>query len=430
MERCHLSGFMEDAVEAHRTELVVALCGSEKKHRQSFEKIRRYAEGIRDESGKNGTPTFGGGRTFVFVDMKYDAHNREMTTDDDDMKVDVVLHKLSTLPPEAFGALLEWCEATSAKRRQKRLPPVVVIDPPNAARVVMKRSTLAKALEGRPVPSFFLTPRSWFCSCGGGALEPLGWRNTDSTVIPDTTEGSCEWWITKTDLSTGPSYTHRMVVWQGPVPTNGVPEAVMKLLPSESQTYIVQKFFLSALPFVLKVYCVREYVAIRAVSAFSLLRALLDGYSSINSNREGFQPVCIDSQKIFANKDLWDQQNPQLAQHWQRYLIEGGEAHTQCKAIAAQLSQTLQLSLFGFDLLLLPKDLPSGNQPILESPITAEAVGALLFEEKGVGSPTILLRTAVPMVVDVNYFPGYAGMSEVERRITEMIESSVVSKDC
>nr|CCC92387.1 conserved hypothetical protein [Trypanosoma congolense IL3000] len=363
--------------------------------------------------------------TIVFVDMKFDTANCKMSTEND-LEVDVILQKTSTLPPEAFQALLQWCEVTSALRSEKELPPVVVIDPPQIAQVVLRRSLLVSVLHSGMPASLCLTPRSWVCHCPAGVPELIEGGDKEGTEkrVEDG-NGSEAWWIAKTDLSTGLPYTHRMVVWYGPFPRGGVPLAVRRLLPSEASTFVMQEFLVHAIPFVLKVYCVGGHMSIRAVPVASL--AYVGCRELYSPHGEGLsrEPIAVDSQKMFSHKGEWERQHPQLANFWRSYLAEGSQFHSRCLHIASQLSQVLQLSLFGFDLLLLPAepDWKGWSKP--NCPMTPEAVGKLLFDEENEGVPTAVLRNVFPVVVDVNYFPGYGGMPNVEQYMLELIESRV-----
>ncbi|KEG09449.1 hypothetical protein DQ04_05201010 [Trypanosoma grayi] len=398
--------------------IVIAVCGSEKKHQQSFDKLKRYV----DEKGD------GDGVLFAVVTMCYEGNKNKLTTETGGEGVDVVLHKVSTLHPMAGEALERWCAVATRKRRRRGLPPVIVVDPVEHTQLVLRRSFLNKLLDGRLRRPLCPMPRSWLWARQGAPMTPLG---LSSFVLHDASADAAElhrsdgppgerWWIAKPDISTGDPQAHHMVVWRGVQPIESLPEEVCRLLPSELNAFIVQEFLACALPVVLKVYCIGTDAFVRVVSTAPLLRCVL-------AQTNG--PVFIDSQQKYPDDDTWERETTQ----WMKYLAKGGRAHAQCTKIAAELAEELQLTLFGFDLLLIPENLSRDGSIRLDAASTARerSLAAsrrdapLLFDEV-TGAATSFLCSAVPVLVDVNYFPGFAGMENAEERLLNVIESKVL----
>ncbi|KAG8348215.1 hypothetical protein ERJ75_000425300 [Trypanosoma vivax] len=392
------------------THIVIGLYASEKKHRQSFERLRRYVEEV---GGSDTAQSCNDALSYSLVNMIFDAKDNVLTTEDN-QEVDVVLHKVSTLSPNASSTLMEWCGVVSLRRHERGLPPVVIVDPLSSAEYVTRRSRVYERLGSKlPLP-LCITPRSWLWARGDLSMRAL---LSPSYLLPhdrrDTT-----WWIAKTDLATGPSYTHRMVVWRGPRPEAALPPSVLALLPVESTSFVVQEFFIEAVPFVIKVYCIGMFVGAKVVSTTPLLQ-LLRGQALGDGNAEaiGEEPVCFDSQKVFTDKEEW-KSDTELARCWQNFLSEGGHGYVQCAHIAAQLAQELHLTLFGFDLLLVPRGRPANDCPLLEMD------RASLFDSV-TGAPTPLLSEALPVVVDVNYFPSFSGVRHMEQHVLDVIKTKV-----
>lgn len=404
--------------------IVIALCVPEKKHRQFFDKLRVCTTEINARNKCDG----GRGISFSFVKMHYDEKRDEVLTDTWE-DVDVVLHKVSALHPKTAGALKRWCTAASWSRRRKHLPPVVVVDPVDVTRVVLRRSLVCELLSSRLKQPFCPMPRSWLWTRGDEALTPLGpFSSSPRTEERDASLGvradppGERWWIVKPDLSSGPAFTHHMVIWRGAHPESAPPKEVQQLLPPEANEFVVQEFLFSAIPVVIKVYCIGTYVFVKAVSETPLMRHILSGAGA---------PVMMDSQKKFENDAEWEKEVVQ----WKKFLAEGGRMHAHCSQIAAQLTEELGLTLFGFDLLLVPEHLcsrgailPDASAGPPEELITTSPYShAPLFDEVR-DSPTRLLCSAIPVLVDVNYFPGFSGVEKLGERLLELIESRVMNE--
>ncbi|RNF21809.1 uncharacterized protein Tco025E_03213 [Trypanosoma conorhini] len=403
--------------------VVIALCGSAKKKRQSFDKLQRYVE----ETGRGRGGGGGDGNahvTFSFLEMHYDEGQDTFSTVAG-MDADVVLHKVSTLPPSAVGALRRWCAAASQRRRRRRLPPVLLVDPMETTRLVLHRSLTYKMLDSRLKRPFCRIPCSWLWTRDCASLVPLGFSSPglgdgEATPPPGTAQRPREkWWIAKPDLSTGPPFTHHMVIWKGVQPVSAMPEEVRRLLPAGGSAFVVQEFLSHALPVVIKVYCIGRHVFVKAVSTTPLLRRVLSEMGG---------PVFVDSQSKFPTETGWEKEEA----CWRSYLAEGGSAHTQCREIAEVLVQELGLTLFGFDLLLTPEhgsrqgsSWPGASAASQETSPNAAWLDAPLFDG-ATGAPAAPLCSAAPVLVDVNYFPGFAGVEDAAARVLDVVKSKVL----
>ncbi|KAF5222820.1 hypothetical protein ECC02_004152 [Trypanosoma cruzi] len=390
-------------------QFVIALCSSERK-KPFFEKLQRYVEekGSLEREGDDGAHV-----TFSFVWMQYDPERNKFSTGTEN-DADLVLHKVSTLPPKAVGALCRWCAAASRRRRRGRIPPVIIIDPVELTRLVLQRSLLYKMLDGRLKRPLCPVPHSWLWIRDGASLTPLGLSSfvlsdEEDTEVMGASQSSREtWWIVKSDISTGPSFTHQMVIWKGCRPEKSLPEEVLSLLSSCVNSFVLQEFFLHAISVVIKVYCIGTVVFVKAVPTAPLLRCVLSKMGG---------PVFVDSQEKFPIDAGWVEEEAR----WRNYLAVGGRAHTQCSQIAEQLVRELGLTLFGFDLLLVPKKV-SGQ---CDTPLGASLRDAPLFDEV-TGAPSALLCSATPVIVDVNYFPGFSGVENVAEHVLDVIKSKAL----
>ncbi|ORC88842.1 uncharacterized protein TM35_000152730 [Trypanosoma theileri] len=442
--------------------VVIALCGSEKKHRQSFDRLRQYVESRREVGVGNGTANGGNGNgsgngsssssgiiatscdaaavatanviSFSIVKLCYDDNSNKLFTETGvDEDVDVVLHKISTLPSKAAVALKEWCVVTSRKRLQKQLSPVIIIDPMESTRLVLQRSFVCKLFDGRLRRPLCLTLRSWLWTRNSDdAMMPLGISSfvLGDAIACEVPHSSSMWRIMKPDLSTGPPHTHHMVVWKGSSdPETPVPEKVQRLLPKEFDTFVLQGFLISSIPVVIKVYCIGTSVFVKAVSTTPLLRKILAGAG---------EPVFVDSQVKYPDEEGWKEQE----KNWKSFLAEGGRMYTTCSQISSHIAEELHLSLFGFDLLLVPHHLSRHDSFLLDAAAiatpemiqttstTTNGISSILHEEnlfdKTTGTPTPLLSSAVPVLVDVNYFPGFSGIENASESLLEVITSKVM----
>ncbi|RNF09916.1 hypothetical protein TraAM80_01968 [Trypanosoma rangeli] len=412
---------MSDA--SNEKHVVIALCGSAKKKRQSFDKLQRYLEDV--GAARSGSEGCGDVRfTFSFLEMHYDeVENKFSTVTRED--ADVVLHKISTLPPSAVGALRRWCVVASKERRRRHLPPVILVDPVEKTRLVLRRSLIYKLLGSHLKRPFCQIPCSWLWTRDEVSLVPLGFvslglNDEEAAGSPGTTQHPPErWWMAKPDLSTGPPFTHHMVIWKGVQPKSDLPEEVRCLLPPSGNAFVVQEFLSYALPVVIKVYCIGSRVFVKAVSTTPLLRRVLSGMGA---------PVFVDSQSKFLNETGWEEEEA----CWRSYLAEGGRAHTQCSQIAKVLFQGLGLTLFGFDLLLTPEHglqqgstLPAALSISQKTSPHTILLDTSLFDVV-TGAPSALLCSASPVLIDVNYFPGFAGVEDAAEHMLDAIKAKVL----
>ncbi|GET89043.1 hypothetical protein, conserved [Leishmania tarentolae] len=483
-------------------------------------------------------------------------------------EVDVVLHKVATFgTPAAIRALRKWCKGVQKRRSRQRRAPLVVVDPIEKVQLLMTRSMLCKLLnnmgnDGQPIA---LMPRTFLWDCasdtacrhtggtnGSSAVTPLGIHSFAS--LEEQKEARANgtaaehWWIAKPDNSTGPAFTHHLVMWLTRDADVSVPAAVKAALPTEARRFILQELYVYALPVVLKVYCVGQHISVKVNPTVSLLAylwehthgsTLADVPVTMDSQDEGFfstvasiststlprtfsaTPSTVDNaaQSALAtnaddaaqpaasptmNASKADDPPPsptELPQgtsrescsaeqspiawesmivpvdNWNAFLARGTPAYTAISKLAQDLSgyAGIGLSLYGFDVVLVPQNLahtyqrkgsrgigrtegatvryegvaPSQSKVAHRSADTAERPQRMsvsqsmrkltgdnasapagpvpqLFRASDMfdpasGAPTSLLLDSIPVVIDVNYFPGYKGVAEVSQCMLELI---------
>ncbi|CBZ34589.1 hypothetical protein, conserved [Leishmania donovani] len=471
-------------------------------------------------------------------------------------EVDVVLHKVATFgTPVAIRALHQWYKGAQKRRSRRRRAPLIVVDPLEKVQLLMTRSMLCKLLnnvgdDGQPIA---LTPRTFMWDCppdaacrharrtnGSSAATPLGIHSF--TSIEEQKEARANgtaaehWWIAKPDESTGPAFTHHLVMWLTRDADVSVPAAVKAALPTEACRFILQELYVYALPVVLKVYCVGSHISVKANPTVSLLnylwehtrgstvadvpvamdsqdKAFFSTVASASTSRsqptlsamasstdDGAPPATsptmnatnaadappsptelpqgTSSESASAEQSLiaWESMVVP-ADNWNAFLAPGTPAYTAISKLAQDLSGDagIGLSLYGFDIVLVPQYLahtyqrkgargigrtegatvryegaaPSLSKVAHRSADTAEPVQRLpashsmrklpgagasappspvsrLFRASDMfdpasGAPTSLLLDSIPVVIDVNYFPGYKGVAEVNQHMLELI---------
>lgn len=470
-------------------------------------------------------------------------------------EVDVVLHKVATFgTPVAIRALHQWYKGAKRRRSRQRRAPLMVIDPLEKVQLLMTRSMLCKLLnnagdDGQPIA---LIPRTFMWDCpsnaacghagrtnGSSAATPLGIHSFTSMEEQEARANGTaaeHWWIAKPDESTGPVFTHHLVMWLTRDADVSVPAAVKAALPTEACRFILQELYVYALPVVLKVYCVGSHISVKVNPTVSLLnylwehtrgstvadvpvtldsqdKAFFSAVGSVSTSRsqptlsamtsstdDGVQPVTspamnpttvvgvppsptepprgTSSESASAEQPLiaWESMVVP-ADNWNAFLAPGTPAYTAISKLAQDLSGDagIGLSLYGFDLVLVPQYLahayqrkgargigrtegatvryegvaPSLSKVAHRSTDTAESAQRLpgshnmrklpgasasvpptpasqLFRASDMfdpasGAPTPLLLDSIPVVIDVNYFPGYKGVAEVNQHILELI---------
>ncbi|KAG5504092.1 hypothetical protein GH5_04955 [Leishmania sp. Ghana 2012 LV757] len=155
------------------------------------------------------------------------------------------------------------------------------------------------------------------------------------------------------------------------------------------------------------------------------------------------------------------------ADKWNAFLAPGTPAHTAISKLAQELSgyAGIGLSLYGFDVLLVPQylahtyqrkgargigrtegatvryegvpsslsktalrpsgshgmhTLPGAGASVPPSPVSQPFRASDMFDLAS-GAPTSLLLDSIPVVIDVNYFPGYKGIAEANQHMLELI---------
>ncbi|KAG5477851.1 hypothetical protein LSCM1_05153 [Leishmania martiniquensis] len=460
-------------------------------------------------------------------------------------EVDVVLHKVATFGTSlAIRALEGWCKFAQKRRSRQQRTPLVVIDPLEKVQLLMKRSMLYKLLDnlgdsGQPVAliprTFMWDPPSRALSrrtggtIGSSTATPLGIHSFTLMEEKETRANGTateRWWIAKPDEGTGPAFTHHLVIWLTRGADVTVPAAVKAALPAEAHRFILQEFYMYALPVVLKVYCVGSNVKVKVNPTVNLLSHLweqtrgstvLDVPVTMDSQDKAFfstvtsastarlQPALSStasdadygmqsgtwptmSASKAAAAPLSPTERPQgpssgsasadqsfiawesmiaPADKWNAFLAPGTPAHTAISKLAQDLSgyAGIGLSLYGFDLLLVPQYLahtyqrkgargightegatvryegvaaslsraaprPSGSHGARTlpgvgasappSPVSQPFRASDMFDPTS-GAPTSLLLDSIPIVIDVNYFPGYKGITEANQHMLELI---------
>ncbi|EPY28192.1 hypothetical protein STCU_05255 [Strigomonas culicis] len=366
-------------------------------------------------------------------------------------EVDVVLHKVASFgTPDAEQALVRWCKGVDRHRARRRQPPVIMMDPLEKVGLLTTRSMLCQLLDkdeadGRPlalIPRTFLWQRSTQ-PLEASALTPVGLR---SFALPhDAAQRDGLWWIAKPEEGTGPAFTHHLVMWHGTEAC--VAPAVAAQLPPQSNTFVIQEFYASALPVVVKVYCIGPRVFIKVNPTIHLLATLRGSTASVNV------PVQMDSQNrsLFSKEALTTEDGttyaPAPSALWDRFFAPGTAARANVAQLAANLSSEsgLGLQLFGFDILLLPRYAAHAHQRDLSKGIgyaaasdhasTTDAAPHRQEEAEkylvrppsdmfdlASGAATPLLMESVPIVIDMNFFPGYSGMPSANTDMMHLID--------
>ncbi|CCW62628.1 unnamed protein product [Phytomonas sp. EM1] len=415
-------------------------------------------------------------------------------------EVDIILHKVTTYGiPEATRALHEWCDNVRKIQMSLKRPLLIVLDPINKMQVLTMRSMVYKLLDNVDDShhSLALIPRTFLWElyhtfgiqkCPekvgigasiGAASKPAVTRMCTSSSVLDTGEthkssasqlSGDTWWVAKPDECTGPSYTHDLVIWKSSNADVCVPPEIQAALASEPSAYVIQEFYTYAFPVVVKVYCVGPDIFIKVKPTNKLLSFVLGQVDS----KDGFdRPVKINSQnKAFFSLDGLSllatgpfgrvqrgspphcgagvhQEAPLSCsvptRLWEAFFAPGTSAWTAIARLVKELSSRrgLGLSLYGFDILLVPSPLahsyqlkaypkgigytegstvsyqPSPVTPSITDPHHPES----MFDLR-TGAPTTYLMGSVPVVIDVNYFPGYAGMEVAMRGILKVMWKS------
>ncbi|KPI84375.1 hypothetical protein ABL78_6582 [Leptomonas seymouri] len=149
---------------------------------------------------------------------------------------------------------------------------------------------------------------------------------------------------------------------------------------------------------------------------------------------------------------------------WDAFLAPGTPAHTAVSRLAQEMSGFggIGLAMYGFDLVLVPQHLAhayqrkssrgightegatvkyetaaaanssAGVAATAASWSTALPSAPLPFKacemfDLATGAPTPLLLGSIPVVIDVNYFPGYKGVGEANQHTMELIAAKVAS---
>ncbi|CAJ1027134.1 hypothetical protein Q4I30_004446 [Leishmania utingensis] len=443
--------------------------------------------------------------------------------------VDVVLHKVATFgTPFAVHALERWCKFAQKRRSRQCRVPLVVVDPIEKVQLLMTRSLQCKLLDsmGDDKQPVALTPRTFMWerpssvpfrrtggTSGSSVATPLGIHSftfmNDEEARANGTAAE-RWWIAKPNKSTGPAFTHHLVMWLTRNADVTVPTAVKAALPTEARRFIIQELYVYALPVVLKVYCVGSHMSVKVNPTVNLLAHLWEhtrGSTAVDV------PVTINSQdKVFFSdvasgstassrhtsstasltelpqgmsrsstsaeqlSTPWESMIAP-ADRWDAFFAPGTPAHTAISKLAQNLSgyAGIGLSLYGFDLVLVPQHLahtyqrkgargigrtegatvrydgvasssskvahrsadtpeltprPSANHSMHTSPGAGASAPPTLVPQpfhasdmfdRISGAPTSLLLDSIPVVIDVNYFPGYKGIAEANQHMLELI---------
>ncbi|KAG5503536.1 hypothetical protein JKF63_05676 [Porcisia hertigi] len=432
-------------------------------------------------------------------------------------EVDVVLHKVTTFgTPHAFQVFERWCKVVQRRRGQQRRPPLVVVEPLEKTLLLISRSLQCRFLDkvgddGRPLA---VIPRTFVWDCSPGASLSSTGRPIDSiAAIPlgihsfrlmEEVEGArahgtgtSRWWVAKPDNATGPAFTHHLVMWLSRDANVTVPSAVQLALPDEASSFILQELYVYALPVVVKVYCVGSHINIKVNPTVNLLARL---WEQTNSSTAVDVPVVINSQDkaLFSAAPPLPPTGPQgmssvranseqlsidwrsmvtPTDNWNAFFAPGTPAFIAIEKLAQSISGAngIGLSLFGFDLVLVPKHLahayqrkgargightkgatvryervaPSLSKQTHRCAGTPGAVqGLSLDDSQGTGpetgakmpsspmplpfsasdmfdslsgAPTSLLLDSIPVVIDINYFPSYKGIDKANQQLLELM---------
>ncbi|KAK7197044.1 hypothetical protein NESM_000648300 [Novymonas esmeraldas] len=405
--------------------------------------------------------------------------------------------------------------------------------------------------DGRPVA---LIPRTFMWDCPGtGSRRRASRAGGPTTATPlglhsfalmeegeqreARASGSAagRWWIAKPDEGTGPAFTHHLVMWRTRDVDVTVPPAVQAVLPPEARRFIVQELYVYALPVVLKVYCVGTHIYVKAKPTVNLLAHLwdhtrastaLDVPVTMDSQDKSFfstvaststspsrpalsaatsgaeyssQPIHVATPSVpgaaAAEQPAPIEWESMIApeRRWSAFLAPDTPAYAAIEKLAQNLSGSagIGLSLYGFDIILVPQHLAHTYQRKGEHGIghadgaavrhdgVASAIaklasrvsaadgavdaaaaaataatrpssdndarvrpGACASEpttapqpfrasdmfDPATGAATPLLLDSVPVVIDVNYFPGYTGVGEANQHMLELIARRVTAQ--
>lgn len=314
-------------------------------------------------------------------------------------------------------------------------------------------------------------------------------EETDAEAATDE-DGRTTWWIAKPNEGTGPAFTHYLVMWRTRSPRVAIPRAVLPKLPGEPKAFVIQQFYTRVFPMVLKVYYVAPTIHLKFSPTVKFLSYLLKESGEADGEAAMERPIFIDSQRkdLFtttggnflsgtfssaqASGDFALSQasrrstdggeslgpvTPPPAGHaytlecdaeapesyWERFFASGTPARREIQRMSDQLSDRadgLGLSLFGFDVLLMPRQFansyhrsvcPRGigrEEGEAEGPAVSgvsasslRSLSALDMFDLETGRPTELLKDSVPIIIDVNYFPGYSGMPRVHEHMLDLV---------
>lgn len=161
-------------------------------------------------------------------------------------------------------------------------------------------------------------------------------------------------------------------------------------------------------------------------------------------------PLVVPWESMIAPSELWD-----------AFLAPGTPAHIAVSRLAQEMSGFggIGLTMYGFDIVLVPQHLahsyqrkssrgigraegatvryesaptPSPAPPKTSSSSGASPANPLPFKasdmfDLATGAPTSLLLDSIPVVIDVNYFPGYKGVVEANQHMMELIAAKVAA---
>jgi hypothetical protein len=357
----------------------IALCGTRKKFAASYSKLRRFGE------------SFLGPVRYSFTDLLIDGDKLVASEGCDDGEVDVVLLKLSGAPAESIGAFDRWlasqpnCESITLVEPLERIAPTLM-----RSAFYSRLSCMEKELAsmGFGVLPWAALPATEDEDQDFPVLAAAGFRSTR------TDEGQQEdrqLWIVKTDAACGLQTTHIMAVFAATPAQSEVTMGELRafLAPfgvSRTHDLIVQSFVADwRCPFIFKVYLIEgEVVAVQPSSTAGLLHAV-DAQIS-----KGESAFVFDSQTAAAA------QPPEAADLHSNLFAIGTDAHALLVSAARMIHRHPQ---HGFHIDLLGLDV------VVRMPVG---------DGGGGGSPELF-------VVDVNYYPGYRGVEDLEERLLRLL---------
>ena len=378
----------------------IGLCGTRKKFTATYTQLRAYGEQLCHPSSRanNGeAPQC----LFKFVDLVVD--DGIVTVSDKEATVDVVLLKLSGAPPAAIDAFNAWLGEQSNRST------IVLVEPFDRVNATLFRSAFYTRLDEmeRELAGVGFGVLPWTTLPGFWSAEDAAQRNIGCLLPQARRRGDA--WIVKTDAACGASTTHLMGVLRdtamigedggdgdGAARVSDVQSTLLTASIPHGQPLVAQAFVRDGCcPFVFKVYLISgEVVMVTPTSTQGL-------HESIAEQLAASPVATFDSQAKSAcaassTRAGVGAGNEHVMPMWRDYFAPGTAARAELEAAAQLIFRHprfgFHIDLLGFDVVLRPVSDDVASPPRAEK-----------------------------FVVDVNYFPGYRGVTDIEERLLQLL---------